>query len=215
MPEDATSWPPIADDRFTVRGRSWEGQTVALSPIVDESAEPTDETRSRDHPIARSLNRLEHYWSHRGHPLLVLDVRATILDNLQSPRYVSLPIDSSGPHTTMAGVIHRTSLSTGLCPPGDISLHSRALSATCCDLDHKSTVSRHFCPRICVANRAPLSTVHPQVVDCSVDSSGTDCRDRHAHAPRVGTQTLRSATRNGANGLDERGHGELVTRQSD
>jgi hypothetical protein len=213
MPEDATSWPPIADDRFTVRGRSWEGQTVALSPIVDESAEPTDETRSRDHPIARSLNRtlLVTSWT----PVVGSGCPRHDSHNLQSPRYVSLPIDSSGPHTTMAGVIHRTSLSTGLCPPGDISLHSRALSATCCDLDHKSTVSRHFCPRICVANRAPLSTVHPQVVDCSVDSSGTDCRDRHAHAPRVGTQTLRSATRNGANGLDERGHGELVTRQSD
>lgn len=54
-------------------------------------------------------------------------VRATILDNPQSTRYFSLPSFGTGTsdlHITVVAIVHRTGLSTGLCPPGDISRRS-------------------------------------------------------------------------------------------
>lgn len=151
MPGDATRWPPIADDRFTVRGRSREGQTVSGSPIADGSTEPTDDTRRRPlHCTFPQPSRVIY-----GH---IVDTRCWF--GLSAPRFSttcsclvtfrcrSIPLD---PHTTV------WASSTGrVCPQGCAQLGtslscSRVLSAIRCDIGHKFHVSRRFCPRTSVA----------------------------------------------------------------
>lgn len=68
---DATSWPPIADDRFTVRGRSSEGQTVVGSWVGGTGHARAPELQSIGPSVTRSPHHVEHSWSHGGRPLLV------------------------------------------------------------------------------------------------------------------------------------------------
>lgn len=191
-PGDAPSRSPIEDDRFTVRGRSREGQTVAAPRCTGASA-PNDGQRSpAPLLIARSLTQDEYLWSHRGQALSVRVVRATILNNLQSRRYFSSPI--GGPGVTSGAQkprpqgksVHRVVPSWG-----HLSPVTRAWT--------KSAVILHAIPRFTsllpmyfCGNLTPLSPVHPQVVDCSVDSSGTHCRDQPELTARAST-TPRSA----------------------
>jgi hypothetical protein len=125
IPGDATCPSPIDDDRFTVRGRSREGQTVAGLPwpLSRPRASTADANTLSSSSLARSLIQGE-YLGHIVDKCCLVVLFASLFSTTCS-RIVTFRCLVPLLVRVDPVLVHRARLSTGLCPTGDISRRLR------------------------------------------------------------------------------------------